>query len=66
MLLLVVKGLARAVLRPAPHPLAHSAGVAVPAAADVPRDESALLHISPDPSAALTHAKEQQHQPRKI
>ena len=45
------KLLAGAALRPPPHPLPHSAGVAVPAAAALPRDEAALCHVSPDPSA---------------
>ena len=41
---------------PSPHPLPHLAGVAVPAAAAVPGDEAALLHASPNPSAAVPHA----------
>ena len=42
---------------PAPPPAPpHSAGVAVPAAAAVPKDEAALCHVSPDPSAVVPHA----------
>ena len=34
----------------------YEADVAVPAAAAVPKDETALCHVSPDPSAGVTHA----------
>ena len=46
MWLLVAKLLAGATLRPPPHPLPYSAGVAVPAAAAVPKDEAALCYVS--------------------
>ena len=34
----------------------YEADVAVPAAAAVPKDEAALCHVSPVPSAVMTHA----------
>ena len=34
----------------------YEADVAVPAAAAVPEDEAALCHVSPVPSAVMTHA----------
>ena len=53
---LVAKLLVGAALRPPLHPLPHSAGVAVPVAAAVPKDEAALCHVCLDPSVVVPHA----------
>ena len=45
---------AGAALRPPPHPLPHSAGVALPALVDVPGDATALYHVPPDLAGAVS------------